>query len=322
MTKLINYDVFNGDADGICALHQFRLAQPAASTLITGVKRDIQLLDKVPYHKENRINVFDISLDKNRAALTQHLDTGASINYFDHHFAGNIPHHKQLKTHINTSAEICTSLIVNNHLAHQHYKWAIVGGFGDNFDNSAIALSKQYNDLSSSMLNQLKQLGILLNYNAYGAKLDDLHITPIDLYKKIAYFVDPLEFITTEPVFEMLADGYAEDITKAKRLEPLISKDKYAVYLLPNEKWARRASGVFANRLNIQHPGRAHALLTDTGEQSWVVSVRAPAENKTGADELCRQFPTGGGRKAAAGINKLAHSDYDKFISKLIDQFG
>jgi len=34
-------DVFNGDADGICALHQLRLAEPVESTLVTGVKRDI-----------------------------------------------------------------------------------------------------------------------------------------------------------------------------------------------------------------------------------------------------------------------------------------
>ena len=37
------YDVFNGDADGLCALQQWRLADPAPSTLVTGVKRDIQL---------------------------------------------------------------------------------------------------------------------------------------------------------------------------------------------------------------------------------------------------------------------------------------
>ncbi|GHD53921.1 hypothetical protein SAMN05216429_101155 [Marinobacter persicus] len=30
------YDVFNGDADGICALIQLRLAEPAETTLITG----------------------------------------------------------------------------------------------------------------------------------------------------------------------------------------------------------------------------------------------------------------------------------------------
>ena len=35
------FDVFNGDADGICALIQLRLAEPRDTTLITGVKRDI-----------------------------------------------------------------------------------------------------------------------------------------------------------------------------------------------------------------------------------------------------------------------------------------
>ncbi len=38
------YDVVNGDADGICALHQLRLADPRAARLISGVKRDIALL--------------------------------------------------------------------------------------------------------------------------------------------------------------------------------------------------------------------------------------------------------------------------------------
>ena len=30
-------DVFNGDADGICALQQIRLAEPGESVLVTGV---------------------------------------------------------------------------------------------------------------------------------------------------------------------------------------------------------------------------------------------------------------------------------------------
>ncbi|MBL4759360.1 MAG: DegT/DnrJ/EryC1/StrS family aminotransferase, partial [Mariprofundaceae bacterium] len=41
------YDVFNGDADGLCALHQLRLAKPAESELVTGVKRDISLLKRM-----------------------------------------------------------------------------------------------------------------------------------------------------------------------------------------------------------------------------------------------------------------------------------
>ncbi|RUM38930.1 MAG: acetyltransferase, partial [Desulfobulbus sp.] len=43
---MITYDVFNGDADGICALHQLRLHDPRPDAhLVTGVKRDICLLE-------------------------------------------------------------------------------------------------------------------------------------------------------------------------------------------------------------------------------------------------------------------------------------
>ena len=45
---MADYDVFNGDADGICSLVQLRLAEPRESTLVTGVKRDINLLTQVP----------------------------------------------------------------------------------------------------------------------------------------------------------------------------------------------------------------------------------------------------------------------------------
>ena len=41
------YDVFNGDADGLCSLHQLRLDEPRDSVLVTGAKRDIELLQRV-----------------------------------------------------------------------------------------------------------------------------------------------------------------------------------------------------------------------------------------------------------------------------------
>ena len=59
-------DVFNGDADGICALHQLRLADPKDSTLITGVKRDIALVKQVQAEADDSVTILDISLDKNR----------------------------------------------------------------------------------------------------------------------------------------------------------------------------------------------------------------------------------------------------------------
>ena len=35
------YDLFNGDADGLCALHQLRMLQPRDTVLLSGTKRDI-----------------------------------------------------------------------------------------------------------------------------------------------------------------------------------------------------------------------------------------------------------------------------------------
>ncbi|MFZ8890176.1 MAG: DHH family phosphoesterase, partial [Pseudomonadales bacterium] len=73
---MARYDVFNGDADGICALLQLRLAMPAESTLITGVKRDIDLLKQVAAGPGDEITVLDVSMDTNRAALDAALAAG------------------------------------------------------------------------------------------------------------------------------------------------------------------------------------------------------------------------------------------------------
>jgi oligoribonuclease NrnB/cAMP/cGMP phosphodiesterase (DHH superfamily) len=76
------------------------------------------------------------------------------------------------------------------------------------------------------------------------------------------------------------------------------------------------------NDLAKQFPDRAHALLVDMGDGHHRVSVRAPYNRKDGADELCRQFPSGGGRKAAAGINALAQDALADFIERFNLQFG
>jgi hypothetical protein len=60
------FDVLNGDADGICALQQLRLAEPLASgqsELITGVKRDIQFLKRVKATAGAVVTVLDVSLE-------------------------------------------------------------------------------------------------------------------------------------------------------------------------------------------------------------------------------------------------------------------
>ena len=80
-----NIDVFNGDADGICALIQLRLTHPADSTLVTGIKRDIQLLKKVSAKKGDKVTVLDISIAKNTEDLQKLLSDGVSVFYVDHH---------------------------------------------------------------------------------------------------------------------------------------------------------------------------------------------------------------------------------------------
>ena len=313
-------DVFNGDADGICALQQLRLADPADSTLITGVKRDIALLKQVQAKAGDEVTVLDISLDKNRDELIRVLESGASVRYFDHHFAGDIPESGNLETHINTDANVCTSLLVNYTLKGAFLPWAVTAAFGDNLFTAAVEAAVPL-DLSEEQLEQLKELGTCINYNGYGASLDDLIYTPEALYKLIQPYENPFDFIAKEAGYQNLRDGYYSDVKKAEQIEAEYLSDSHALFVLPDEKWARRVSGVFANSLAQQFPARAHAMLTVQSDGAYLVSIRAPLQNKTGADELCRQFPTGGGRKAAAGINKLPEDQKAAFISAFTAAF-
>ena len=110
-------------------------------------------------------------------------------------------------------------------------------------------------------------------------------------------------------------------MVSAQQTTPEVTTDNSAVFILPNKAWARRVSGVFGNDLANQYPDRAHAVLTEKDNGNYLVSVRAPLSNKTGAVDLCRQFPTGGGRAAAAGINNLPASDLSDFIRKLEERY-
>ena len=102
-------DVFNGDADGICALQQMRLVEPVDSELVTGVKRDISLVSRVTDAKN--VLVLDISLDKNRQDIKRLLTEGSTIRYFDHHYAGDIPEHENFASFINTEKNITFFII-------------------------------------------------------------------------------------------------------------------------------------------------------------------------------------------------------------------
>ena len=314
-------DVFNGDADGLCALHQLRLAEPRDGTLITGVKRDIDLVKQVQAQPGDSVTILDISLDKNRDALLKVLEDGAIVLYADHHFPGDIPQHANLTAHIDTAAETCTGLIVNGLLDGAFLPWAVTAAFGDNLLSTAIQAAEPL-ALSSNELEQLKSLGTLLNYNGYGSTLDDLYFPPAALYQRLQPHQSPFTFINEDDAFTTLSDGYASDHTRAVSTNPERSNDQIAILILPNEPFARRISGVYANELAQANPTRAHALLSELDDGSFLVSVRAPLNKRNGADELCRQFESGGGRKAAAGINRLPASELERFANAMQSQFS
>lgn len=315
-------DVFNGDADGICALHQLRLHRPEPDArLVTGVKRDINLLARLQGCTDSRITVLDLSLDRNRDDLERLLSAGNTVFYADHHFSGAIPDSPLLDAHIDPSPRLCTSLIIDQLLAGAFRSWALVGAYGDNLDSVADALAETAG-FSADERHTLREIGVLLNYNGYGAGEADLHVHPADLFRQLQGHRDPIRFHAVSPVLDLLRRGYAQDLAQADSLEPFRLLAGGRVFLLPEAGWAKRVVGVLANRLACQAPDLAHAILLPHPDGSLLVSVRAPSRTGRGADTLCRQFATGGGRAAAAGINRLPSQDLEAFLAAFAVHFS
>lgn len=315
------FDVFNGDADGLCALHQLRLSYPRRAALVTGVKRDIDLLRRVPRLPAAVVTVLDVSLDRNREALQSLLQCGMQVDYFDHHYAGEIPADAGLHAHIDTAAQVCTSMLVDRHLGGAQRVWAVVGAFGDNLGDAALQLAQSIG-LSAACIAALQDLGENLNYNAYGESEADLFAHPAALYECLHRYADPLQFIAREPLLQKIRAGRAQDLELARHVRPLIEFSSGRVFLLPDAAWSRRVRGVWGNELAREAPDCAHAVLTQNPQGSYVVSVRAPLRARRDADRLCRQFPGGGGRAAAAGIDCLPQARLEHFVQAFEQTFG
>jgi len=315
-------DVFNGDADGLCALVQLRRHKPLLSKLVTGVKRDINLLASVSANKGDHVTVLDISFEKNVDDVKRLVNSGVSIEYIDHHKVGKSVSHALLEADIDLSSDMCTSLIVNRRLQGKYCEWAITGAFGDNLTKVAWQMGKELG-ISDDSLELMKNLGIYLNYNGYGANLDDLFFNPAELYKKISVYDSPLEFIQADSTtFSTLENGYKHDLEMANSLPEILSSENVSMIELPDEKWARRVSGVFGNDLANRYPQKAHAILIKKSSNDYLISIRAPLNKKEGADVVASQFPTGGGRKGAAGINALPEDMLEDFIQAMLDQYS
>lgn len=315
------YDVFNGDADGLCALHQLRLAQPRDALCITGVKRDIALLRHLPCEADIDITVLDVSIDANVDALGCLLDAGARVAYYDHHSAAGAFAHPALQFVWDDSPHVCTSVLVDRALGGRYRRWAIVAAFGDNLGVTARRLADTH-ALAEHEIAALATLGRLLNYNAYGDTLDDLHMRPDALYRELHSFADPLEFVSVSTCFAQLEHGYWCDLSHADSMEPYWRGDECDVYVLPNAPWARRISGTFANLLAAEERDRSFAVLNEHADGSLCVSVRSAKPDRLPANALCERFAGGGGRRAAAGINALPSASFDVFVDAFSSYFA
>jgi hypothetical protein len=318
---MASFDVFNGDADGLCALQQLRLASPASASRITGAKRDVALLERVPAVAGDEVTVLDVAVHPNRVALGRLLDAGVRIRWFDHHHAGALPVHPGFEAHLDTDPGVCTALIVDEHLGHRFAPWAVVGAFGDNLDASAHALADAVG-IDPQRRAVLRTLGQALNHNAYGDEPDDLLIHPAELYLLLAPYADPFEFAARAPMFERLAAALHDDLARARACRPLLRADRAEVFVLANAPWARRVRGTLGNALVADAPHRAHAIAVPRTGGGFTVSVRVPAGTQPSADAFCRCYPGGGGRAIAAGIDRLPDAQLAAMARRFVDTYG
>jgi len=308
--------LFNGDADGLCAQQQMRLRGGVTPDhLVTGVKRDQALMARLPGDAE-RAHVFDIAVEKNLAALEAALARGVEVSWYDHHRPGPLPAHPSFQGHIDTAGLVNTSLIVHRRLDPPDAGWAVMGLYGDNMDDAAAELALAHG-LEAAATARLKTAGRLINYNAYGRDLSDLHRHPAELASLMAGHEDPLAWLDASGIIAELGQARADDLARADAAQ----RPAPGVVLLPEAAWARRVVGELANRLARREPESAHAVLVADGS-ALVVSVRAPLAGGASAAELCSRFPTGGGRQLAAGINRLPQEELARFLAAFASHFA
>ena len=317
---MANYDVFNGDTDGIFAWHQLRLAHPRDATLITGVKRDVGLVGRVEAGEGDLVTVLDVSHAKNRKDVQRLLDSGAMVEYFDHHDPGELIEHPNLTYHINTEPNVSTGLIVNSHVSGKNRLWSIATAFGDNHMDLAMNMAKSEN-LNEEQTTLLKQIGLVVNYNSYGQTADDLFFPPEEIAEATkACGSDIFRFTEQSDIFPTLLENFEKDMSTASCQEPYSISDKAVFYTLPNEGWTHRVMGSFSNHLVSSNKDLACAIAVLNSDGTYRISVRSSINNPYGAGDLCKKF-VGGGREKAGGVNNLDASELDNFKAEFEESF-
>jgi len=316
------FDVCHGDADGLCALRQWRLSHPAMTTLVTGAKRDIDLLRKVPIRGTREVLVMDLSIARNRVALQALLEAGVRVQWFDHHARDDLPAHALFHSVIDTSPQTCTSLLVDAVLQGRHRLWALVGAYGDNLVEQADALAAAVS-LEDEAHADLRKLGEAITYNACSGQVHDGCVDPHDLYRRMVQWGDPFSLLRRDPVVQRLIRLRRDDLARAGGSPVEQLSDQARLDVLPDQAWARRVASTLADGLLRAQPDMAHAVLLQRADGRWRINVRRAlnADKRHGAesaDALCRAFG-GAGRARAAGIDRLDPQQRERFENAFTD---
>jgi hypothetical protein len=329
--------IFNGDADGIVGQHILGLETGFPDQRITGRKRDIELLKLAPPLEQGQLHVLDVSLRRNLEALNARLPAldrgGLRITWYDHHDPGEPPAHPGLTLHINQAPETCTAVIVNAVLGHKQPLWAAMAAFGDNLPATASALAST-GGASAHEAALLRRVGVLINYNAYGDEPGDALFDAADLATRMMPFPSALDFCWEASILGPLAAQFDVDRERFQELTPLVETPEAGAFLVPDEPFARRYGATWANERVLQNPAQALALLHPRKDGCYTVSIRAPRDWRGGgngeaggsaapsAADLAKEFPTGGGRKLAAGIDALPQELLGRFADRFREYYG
>ena len=328
--------IFNGDADGIISQHIAELSGLLPDVRITGLKREIRLLNQVP-DSASELFVFDINLETNRDDLMKLLQYAETrVHWYDHHEPGPIPDDFRLKTRIMNTRGTCTALLVHAAYPGADPRWAAMAAFGDNLPQAADALLAPLG-IDPAERERLREAGELINYNSHGDTPADVLFQPLAVAERMSAYRDPLLFLDHSGLIEPLRAQMREDEARLGGLRPVRAPEGKGagaqLFELPAEAWARRLGSTFASRLALAEPGRAvatlQALSRGEGKEGvdYQVSIRAPRggsteREATPASSLALEFPTGGGRALAAGINRLPADQVDTFVRRFFDTYG
>lgn len=316
----MEYDFFNGDADGIISLHQYRMLVPNESVKFTGVKRDVELLRHVLEQDicHQLLNVFDVSMKSNHIHIIEALRNCNHMRWFDHHDPGDFDYGNDVRSVIDTDPNTCTAIIVDEYISRKYTDWTIAAAYGDNLHKTAKRIGSH---LSDEQHQTLKHVGEVINYNGYGRTEQDLIAHPLDVFNDLHEYVSPFEYADTSELFAKIDAQMLLDQDEVNNSVTLLDKTFGKVVRLPDSISSIRYSGIYSNQLATDNPDMAFVILT-TVPHGYRASIRAPLNRPTGAGALASQFNTGGGREKAAGINLLKEDQLETLFDKFEQAFG